>query len=552
MKKLKSKLNKILFAAFLMGLVAFDLPSERHFEITKNIEIFTSVYAEVNKFYVDDINPNKFIKTGIDAMLESLDPYTNYIPEDAIEDYRFLSTGQYGGIGSVIGKRKGKNLILMPYEGFAAHKAGLKIGDVLLKVDGQDVTDKNTSQISKLLKGEAGKEVVLTIERYGVANPMEIKLIREKIKIKNVPYYGMVTEDVGYLKLKDFTRDATKEVKNAIESLKAEGAKGIILDLRGNPGGLLLEAIGISNLFIDKGKEVVSTKGKVERWNTSYAAKDYPLDTDIPITVLTSSRSASAAEIVSGVIQDYDRGVLIGQRTFGKGLVQATRPTAYNTQVKITTAKYYIPSGRCIQAIDYSNRNEDGSVGKIPDSLRKAFKTMNGREVFDGGGVSPDIEMEKTSLPQIAITLYNENFLFDYATEYVFQKDTIESPKTFALTDAEYDAFVAWLEQKDFDHKSSVEKSFDDWAEKAKEDTSLVNIEAELSALKNKLKTDKKRELQFYKNEIRELLEEEIVSRVYFRRGIVESSFDDDPEILAAVSLFKDLERYKKILKGDN
>lgn len=545
----RSKLLSIVLGIFLLGVVSFDLPSDKHFEIAKNIEIFTSVYAEVNKFYVDDINPNTFMKTGIDAMLESLDPYTNYIPEDAIEDYRFLSTGQYGGIGSVIGKRNGKSYVLMPYEGFPAYKAGLKIGDVLLKVDGEDVTDLGTSDISKLLKGEAGKQVTITIERYGVKEPFDVVLTREKITVKNVPYFGMVTEDVGYLKLKDFTRDATKEIKKAVVSLKEQGAKNIIIDLRGNPGGLLVEAIGISNLFVDKGKEIVSTKGKVDRWNTTYNARDYPLDTDIPVVVLTNSRSASASEIVSGVLQDYDRGVLIGQRTYGKGLVQATKPTAYNTQVKITTAKYYIPSGRCIQAIDYANRNEDGSVGKFADSLRKEFKTAAGRSVFDGGGVKPDIELDSKEWADISKTLYNENLLFDYATEYVYSKDTIESPKTFALTDAEYDHFLAWLKEKKFDHQSPLEKSFEQWREKAEKD-SITDMKSEIAALSQKLKTDKDKELKVYKNQIRELLEEEIVSRVYFSSGVVEASFDDDQEILAAVALFKNPERYKQILKA--
>ncbi len=542
-------LIKVLCGLTLFGVVSFDLPSDKHFEITKNIEIFTSVYAEVNKYYVDDINPSTFMKTGIDAMLESLDPYTNYIPEDAIEDYRFLSTGQYGGIGSIIGKRNGKSYILMPYEGFPAHKAGLKIGDVLLKVDDEDVTGMTTSEISKLLKGEAGKVVRVTIERYGQAEPMEFTLTREKIKVKNVPYYGMVTDDVGYLKLKDFTRDASKEVKNAIVELKEQGAKNIIVDLRGNPGGLLIEAISIANLFIDKGKEVVSTKGKVDRWNTTYNARNYPLDTEIPVVVLTSSRSASASEIVSGVIQDYDRGVLIGQRTFGKGLVQATKPTAYNTQVKITTAKYYIPSGRCIQAIDYSNRNDDGSVGKIPDSLRKEFKTMAGRPVFDGGGVLPDIVLEPTQWSDLAKTLYNENYLFDYVNEFVAGKDTLVSPKEFALTDADYDDFLSWLNKKEFDHQSPLAKSFDKWKETVEKD-SLIDLDAEMQAIADKLKTDMKKELKVYKNEIRELLEEEIISRFYFRQGIVEASFDDDQEILAAVKLFKNPERYKEILKA--
>ena len=358
-------------------LVAFNRLDERYFEIAKNLDIFATLFKEVNTYYVDEINPNTFMRSGIEAMLRTLDPYTNYIAEDDIEDYRTMTTGQYGGIGALIGKRNKKNTVIMPYIGFPAHKAGLQIGDELILVDEIEVQEKTTSEISKLLKGQANTSLKLTIKRYGVDDQLELNLTREKITIDNVPYYGMVSEDVGYIKLSDFTTNAGKEVKNALLELKNEGATSIILDLRDNPGGLLNEAVNVSNVFIPKGSEVVSTRGKVRDWNKIYKALNIPVDTEIPVVVITNSRSASAAEIVAGVIQDYDRGVLVGQKTFGKGLVQATRPLTYNAQLKVTTAKYYTPSGRCIQAIDYSNRNEDGSVGKIPDSLKVACWTLS-------------------------------------------------------------------------------------------------------------------------------------------------------------------------------
>ena len=363
MGKYKNKVTLLLISALAIGVLwAFNNPSEKYFEITKNLDIFATLYKEVNTYYVEDVDPNQLIKTGIDAMLESLDPYTNYIPEDDIEDYRTMTTGQYGGIGALIGTRNGKNMIIMPYEGFPAHNAGLKIGDEIIMVDGINVKEKAYTDISKLLRGQAKSTLQISVRRYGSSELVEVKMSREKITIDNVPYFGLVDDGIGYIKLSDFTTNAGKEVKNAVVDLKEQGATQFILDLRGNPGGLLNEAVNVSNIFIPKGSEVVSTKGKMTDWNKTYKALNPPVDTEMPLVVLVSSSSASASEIVAGVVQDYDRGVLVGQKTFGKGLVQATRPLTYNSQLKITTAKYYIPSGRCIQAIDYTSRNEDGGL----------------------------------------------------------------------------------------------------------------------------------------------------------------------------------------------
>jgi carboxyl-terminal processing protease len=542
----------ILVVIVIAGLFSFNNPNERYFEITRNLDIFSTLFKEVNAYYVDEVNPNQLMKTGIDAMLASLDPYTNYIPEDDIEDYRTMTTGQYGGIGAIIGNRNGKNLIMMPYEGFPAHKSGLKIGDEILKVDGIDVTDKNTSDISQLLKGQANTKLVVTISRFGQDEAMEIEIMREKITIDNVPYSGMITSDVGYIKLSDFTTGAGKEVKKALEQLKKDGAQKIILDLRNNPGGLLNEAVNVSNVFIDQGMEVVSTKGKVTDWNKAYKALNNPTDTQIPVAVLTSSRSASAAEIVSGVIQDYDRGVLIGEKTFGKGLVQATRPLTYNSQLKITTAKYYIPSGRCIQAINYSDRNEDGSVGIIPDSLKTEFLTQNGRPVYDGGGVDPDVLVEQTIPQPITISLMAKGLIFEYALIYYHNHPEIAPAKEFKISDEEYKKFVSWLKDKDYDYTTKVEKTIENLKKFARTEKYYDDIEAEIADLETKVAHNKEQDLREFSDEIKSELEVRISEHYYLMNGNFEASFDHDNQVSAAVEILNNQEEYNSLLGTAN
>lgn len=540
----------ILTVIIVLGLAAFNNPNERYFEITRNLDIFATLFKEVNAYYVDEVNPNKLIKTGIDAMLASLDPYTNYIPEDDIEDYRTMTTGQYGGIGAVIGSRNGKNFIMMPYKGFPANKAGLKIGDEILAIDGVDVTGKNTQEISQLLKGQANTNLKVTIRRYGVEQPMDIELLREKITIDNVPYTGMVADGVGYIKLSDFTTGAGKEVKKALETLKKNGATKVILDLRDNPGGLLNEAVNVANVFINQGLEVVSTKGKVTDWNKTYKALNSPSDTEIPIAVLTSSRSASAAEIVSGVIQDYDRGVLIGEKTYGKGLVQATRPLTYNSQLKITTAKYYIPSGRCIQAINYSDRMDDGSIGFIPDSLKAEFNTKNGRPVYDGGGVDPDLAVELRMLAPISISLELKGLLFEYAIIYHYNHKTIEPARDFRLSDKEYEKFIEWLSDKDYDYTTKVEKTIETLKNYAKTEKYYSNIKDEIADLEKRVAHNKERDLREFADEIKSLLEEHIVEHYYLMDGNFEAKFDNDNQVQAAIQVLKDQEKYSEILSA--
>ena len=540
--------RRVLAFALVVGLLAATPPGERTFEIVRNLDIFATLFKEVNTYYVDEVNPNTLMRTGIDAMLRSLDPYTDYIPEDEIEDYRTMTTGQYGGVGANVGQRGGKLMVLMPYENTPAQRAGLRIGDELLKIDGIDVTKKSVNEVSRLLKGQAGTTVKLTLKRFGQATPLEVPVVRENIKVNNVPYFGMVSPEVGYIHLADFTQGAAKEVRTALTELKAQGAKSLILDLRDNPGGLLSEAINISNLFVPKDAEVVSTKGKMTDWNKTYLALNPPADLDIPLVVLTSGRSASAAEIVSGVLQDYDRGVLVGQRSFGKGLVQATRPLSYNSQLKVTTAKYYIPSGRCIQALDYSHRNADGTVNKVPDSLQTAFKTKNGRTVYDGAGLLPDVTVEKFIPAPLTASLETKNLIFDYATQYAAIHPKIAPAATFTLTDAEYEAFVKWLDGKDYDYTTQVEKSIAELTAHAKKEKYYEEIGDQIKALKSRMAHNKDSDLVKFKAEIREMLEEEIASRYYLEKGEVEASFDDDLEVKAALEVLSDPVRYRKLL----
>ena len=534
-----------------LGLVSFRAASdnERYFEIAKNLDIFATLFKEVNTYYVDEVTPGKLIKTGIDGMLKSLDPYTNYIPEDDIEDFRTLTTGQYGGIGVFIVKRNGKTIVQSATEGYPAQKAGLLPGDEILTINSVNIEKKTTADISKLFKGQANSVVKLMVTRYGQEKPVEISVTRDKIQVPNVPYSGMLTDDIGYFQLSGFTIDASREVRGAIAKLKEKGAKKLVFDIRDNPGGLLNEAVNISNLFIDKGLDVVSTKGKVTEWNKTYKALDVPLDTQIPVAIITSNRSASASEIVSGVLQDYDRAVLIGERTFGKGLVQATRPLSYNSQLKVTTAKYYIPSGRCIQEIDYSHRGEDGALTKFPDSLRTAFKTQAGRVVYDGGGVAPDIDVQDRGIADVTRVLIQKSYLFDFATRYRAEHATIAPARDFKLADADYQKFVAYLQGKNVTYSTDAERSLTDLTKKVKEDKHYDDVKLELEAIKRKVAANKTNDLLRFKPEIKELLEGEIASRYYYEKGRTEANFGDDPNIQAAIAVLNDPNRYAALLK---
>lgn len=549
---MKKYLRSLLIATPVVAGLAFVSfkQDDRLFEIARNLDIYATLFKELNAYYVDEINPNQLIKTSIDGMLRSLDPYTVYYAEDDIEDYMTMTTGKYNGIGAMVNSADGKHTVMMVYEDTPAQKAGLQLGDEITKINGIDLSTREDFDTGKLLKGQTQTSVTLTIQRYGIPKPIEVTINRDIVKVTNVPYYGMISEDVGYIDLKDFTATASREVKTAFLELKGKGMKHLVLDLRDNPGGLLNMAIEISNIFIPKGEEVVTTKGKVKEWNKAYTAYNPALDIEIPIAVLTNGRSASAAEIVSGVIQDYDRGVLIGQRTYGKGLVQTTRDLSYNTKMKITTAKYYIPSGRCIQAIDYAHRNEDGSVGKLPDSLMTAFKTRNGRVVYDGGGILPDILTEKETYSPLALSLARNRLFFDYAMKYHFEHKTIKPAKEFHLTDAEYGDFVKWLSNKEYDYTTQVERDLNDLEASAKKEKSIDVIQDQLKGLRSKLAHSKDNDLQISKAEIKMIVEEEILKHYYLEKGMREASFNDDPEVKEAIKLFKDNARYHEILKG--
>lgn len=545
----KKSIAALFIGVLTLGLFSFKTESERYFEIAKNLDVFATLFKEVNTFYVDDVPPAKMMRTGIDAMLKSLDPYTNYIPEDDIEDFRTMTTGQYGGIGALIGSRDGKITVQMPYENSPAHKAGLAIGDVILKINGVDVTGKSTADVTKLLKGQANTNIKLEVRSYGQTKSKTVELTRANIMVDNVPYYGMLDDQIGYFQLSGFTVDASKEVKTAVQKLKEMGATKIVFDLRDNPGGLLHEAVNISNVFVDKGKDIVSTKGKVKEWNKTYKALDEPLDREIPLVILTSSRSASASEIVAGVMQDYDRAVLVGERTFGKGLVQATRPLSYNSQLKVTTAKYYTPSGRCIQAIDYAHRNEDGSVGAIPDSLRVAFKTLSGRIVYDGGGISPDVIVEPQKYSEITKTIARKGYFFDFANKYKAEHNAIPMAKKFKLSDDEYQQFVSYLANKDVSYTTAVENELQDLLKQAKDGKHYDDIKGELEIIKKKVSHNKSNDLIRFKSEIKEMLEAEIASRYYLQKGYIEATFDDDPDIIMAKQVLNDSQKYTTYLK---
>ncbi|WP_138993010.1 S41 family peptidase [Larkinella sp. C7] len=549
---MRKRLTVALGATLLAGSLGFYSfrNDDRFFEIARNLDIYATLFKELNLYYVDELNPNRMVKNSIDAMLKSLDPYTNFFAEDEIEDYMTMTTGRYNGIGALIGSRQGRSIVMMIYEGTPAEKSGLQIGDEILKVDGVDIKARRELDSDKLLRGQTNTAVKLTVKRFGAKDPIDLNVTRDVVKMTNVPYSGMISSDVGYIDLKDFTGTASREVRNAFVELKGKGMKKLVLDVRENPGGLLNMAIDIANIWLPRESEIVTTKGKVTEWNKTYTALNPPLDLEIPIVVLTNSRSASAAEIVSGVIQDYDRGVLVGQLTYGKGLVQTTRELSYNTKLKITTAKYYIPSGRCIQAIDYSHRNPDGSVGKIPDSLKTAFKTKAGRPVYDGGGVTPDVLVEPTTPAPIAISLTNKGLIFDYAIKYRHDHPTIKPAREFSLTDAEYQNFVTWLKDKEYDYTTQVEKELGTLEASAKKEKSFDQIQDQLKALRTKLSHSKDVDLVTFKGELKTLLEQEIVGHYYLQKGMKEVSFATDPEIKAALDLFKDMNRYQSILKG--
>tara|TARA_B100000900_G_scaffold119676_1_gene101008 strand:+ start:372 stop:2012 length:1641 start_codon:yes stop_codon:yes gene_type:complete len=545
-----SKKVKIFIISVVVLISSFSF-TDSYFEIAKNLDIFTTVYRELNNYYVDETDPGKLMKTAIDKMLKSLDPYTNYIPESEIEDFQFMTTGQYGGIGAVITKRKDYVFISEPYEGFPAQKAGLIAGDKILEINGESAKGKNTEDVSKALKGQPNTEVQLLIERPYLEDPFSVSFKRQKISVKSVPFYSYINEGIGYIKLRSFTRNCSNDIKNAFLDLKKQGdLKGLILDLRANPGGLLNESVNIVNLFIDKGQEVVSTRGKIKSWDKVYKASKSPTDLEIPIVVLINQSSASASEIVAGAIQDLDRGIVIGQRSFGKGLVQQTKKLSYNSQLKLTVAKYYIPSGRCIQALDYSNRNEDGSVGKVPDSLMTAFKTKNGRTVYDGGGINPDIEIDQDDISNLIVSLIQERLFFDYATYYKHQNPSLDS--LFIMDDTGFNSFVDFLGDKSYDYKTETEKAFEVLKNKSEKENYFADIQDKYENLFQEFEINKKNDLIRNKEIIKEILSEEIASRYFYQEGRIRTSLNFDKEVQEAIIYLSKQDMYNSVLSVTN
>ena len=536
-----------------VGLMAQE--KQNNFEISKSLDIYNSLMRELNLNYVDEINPGEHNEAAIDAMLKGLDPYTVFIPESEIENYKLMTTGEYGGIGALIQYDGEYTRITDPYEGWPAQKAGLQAGDIILSVNGVDTRKKNTEEVSELLKGQPGTEVSLKVRRYGEDKPIEKKLKREKVKIDNIPYSTVFDNGIGYVVLSSFTKEAGIEMKQHLLDMKKEHQlKGFIIDLRGNGGGLLNEAVDIVNLFIPKDKPVVSTRGKAENSGRLYNTKNQPVDEQIPLAILVDGGSASASEIVSGSIQDYDRGVIIGQRTFGKGLVQNILPLSYNTQMKVTVAKYYIPSGRCIQEIDYSHKKDStmvqkDSIGIQKDTLGKPFSTLGGRTVYEGHGIMPDVKITPEKYATVTAYLYAKNYIFDYATKFVHDHKSIAPADQFKIDDATYQDFMNFVKEKKFSYTTESEKALKDLKDLAKEEGYLNSIQTELDALEKQLQADKDNDLIKNRKDIEELLRLEIVGRYYYQVGRIIASLEHDDDLEEAFKILLDKNRYESILK---
>ncbi|CAN5854104.1 S41 family peptidase [soil metagenome] len=530
------------------GFAFADKDDDHLFEISKNMEIFGTLFQQLNKLYVDEPKPGQLMKTGIDAMLGSLDPYTNYISAEEIEDYRYQTSGEYGGIGAQVRQSGDDFYISQPYEGFAAQKAGLKAGDIILEINGIATKGKTYEELGKLMKGIPNTSVKIKVGRADEPKPLEFNIVRDEVKVKNVPYYALLENKVGFIKLSGFMDGASNEVREALLDLKQQGATSIVLDERENPGGLLREAVAIVNLFVEKGKLVVVMKGRVKEWDKEYKTEATPVDLQIPLVVMVNAWSASASEIVAGALQDLDRAVIVGQRSFGKGLVQQTLPLTYGSIFKVTVAKYYTPSGRCVQSIDYSHRNPDGSLARFNDSLITAFKTKNGRTVWDGLGVIPDLEVPERRYSVLTDSLIAKNILFHYATMYARKHASIDKSDKFRLTDTEYDEFVAWAKTQDYKYTSREEKDLVEYKTHAEKNNSFAMASTEYDALLRKVQSGKTDDFQQFKTEIKVLLEAEIASRYYFESGRVAASLKDDPDLKKATEILLDPKGWKSIL----
>lgn len=549
------KLRWIAALLVVVGAVcflSFKSGDSRSFQIAKNLDIFNSIVKELDLFYVDTIDPNKTIRDGIDAMLYSLDPYTAYYPEEDQSELEQMLKNSYGGIGSIItwNPKLKRSMIAEPYEGMPAATVGLKVGDILLEIDGKDLLGMDNQKVSEMLRGQMGTSFKLKVERPGTPKPLEFDIVRRSIQLPFIPYYTVLDNHIGYINLSTFSGNPSKEFKQAFLDLKKRGITSLVIDLRNNGGGLLDESVEIANFFLPRGKTLVTTKGKLQQANNSYKTLREPLDLEIPLAVLVNGGTASASEILAGSLQDLDRAVVIGNRTLGKGLVQTTRPLPYGGTMKLTTSKYYIPSGRCVQAIDYKHRNEDGSVGRIPDSLTTVFHTAAGREVRDGGGVTPDVAVKQEKLPNILFYLVNDNLIFNYATQYCLKHPTIPSPEKFVVTDADYADFKEMVKKADFKYDQQTEKILKNLKEMAEFEGYLTDSSEEFKALEKKLTHNLDRDLDHFSKEIKTMIAVEIIKRYYYQRGSIIQQLKDDDDLKEAVKILGDSPKYKEMLSA--
>ncbi len=533
------------------GLLSFTID---YFQISKNIDVFSALYRDVNTTYVDDVEPSKLMRTCIDGMLKTLDPFTNYFSGSQIETAKMQQGGKFGGLGMEFEIMNDYPVITSVTQNQPADINGLKPGDMIKSIDGANTKDKKKDEVEKVLVGEPNSRIALTVERKTSlfdTKTLFFNIQRQEIQETNVPFYGMVAPEVACIKLKIFNEGAARDVRQAFDTLRKKnpGMKGLILDLRGNGGGLLNEAVNIVNLFIERDKLVVTTKGKVDEWNSTFKTTGEPLDAKIPVVVLTNSASASASEIVSGTLQDYDRAVIAGQRTYGKGLVQVTKPLSYNTMLKVTTARYYIPTGRCIQALNYAEKNADGSVKRIPDSLKNVFKTINtGRTVYDGGGIEPDVKLSKPAYSKIAETLLSKNYIFDFVTNYKLVHDSIDEAGKFKLSENDFNDFTAFIKTKDCNYKTESEEKLEALKSATTEEKYYDAVQKQYEAIQKKLTHDKEQDMATHRNEIVTLLENEIVGRYYYAYGKAKKSYQNDPEVAKAIELLNNPQQYEQLL----
>ena len=548
----KSKRLWIVLLLLITGAAGFMSPGDDYFQIARSLDVFATLFKEVNTYYVDEVDPDRMFNAATEGVLESLDPYTVFIPEEAAESFSIQTTGQYAGIGALVTSIENKIFISQPYVGFPAHQVGIRVGDQIVSVEGKLVSGNSTTDVTTLLKGPPNTEVQMVVRRHGATQDIPFRLTRQRIKVNSIAWSGLMSPSVGYIRIAEFTSGTGRETAEAFRALKEKGIQSLMLDLRDNPGGLLFEAVNVANLFLPKGTEIVRTKGKIKESNKVYTTLNQPMDIQMPLVVLVGGGSASASEIVAGALQDYDRAVLIGQKTFGKGLVQITRELPYNTQLKLTTARYYIPSGRCIQALDYSKRTADGKATPTADSLSIRFKTAAGRTVFGSGGLDPDVQTSVDAPVELVNALYGGGHLFLYAREYRATQPAPQDWSAFRLTTADLIAFQAWLEKRNFQFETTLERGFREVEDAAKKQQAWTELAPALSAVRNRLEVEKKNIFNEHQNFLIATLEQEIAFHYQLEEGRTRVSFRNDPEVSKASAVLTDAAGYKKILSDGN